>query len=194
MGAASTSEAPAPLAPDASGRRVNTRILGLGLLVVLPLLIVLILNLGRDPHSVRSPLIGRPAPPFALPPVGGGAPVSLASLRGKPVVINFWATWCVPCYQEHRALVEAARSRGDAQFLGVVYDDEEPRVQSFLQERGRSYPSLMDPEGKTAIAYGIFGVPETYFIDGEGRIVEKFVGPLNPEAIDRLLARAKAGR
>ena len=186
---------PAPAAAaSAPGPRVNRVALGLGLAVVLPLLAILVLNLGRDPHSVRSPLIGRPAPSFTLTPVGGGPPVSLESLRGKPVVINFWATWCVPCFQEHPALQAAARAMGrEVQFLGVVYDDEEARVRSFLAERGQAYPSLVDDGARTAIAYGVAGVPETYFIDGAGRISAKYSLPLDPETILQLVAQAKAG-
>jgi cytochrome c biogenesis protein CcmG/thiol:disulfide interchange protein DsbE len=173
--------------------RVNRKVLVAGLAIALPLLAVLVANLGRDPRSVRSPLVGRPAPPFRLVPVGGGAPIALASLHGKPVVINFWATWCVPCFQEHAALVESARSLPDVQFLGIVYEDDEARTGEFLRERGTSYPSLMDNEGKTAIAYGVFGVPETFFIDPEGRIVEKYVGALDRGAIFALVARARGG-
>ena len=186
---------PAPAAAASAPRpRVNRVALGLGLAVVLPLLAILVLNLGRDPHSVRSPLIGRMAPSFTLTPVGGGTPVSIESLRGKPVVINFWATWCVPCFQEHPALQAAARSMGaDVQFLGIVYDDEEGRVRSFLAERGQSYPSLLDDGARTAIAYGVAGVPETYFIDGAGRISAKYSLPLDPETIVQLVAQAKAG-
>jgi len=172
---------------------LNRKVLAAGLLVAVPLLAVLILNLGRDPHSVPSPLVGHAAPPFSLTPVGGGPPVSLGSLRGRPAVINFWATWCVPCAQEHPALTRAARSLGSqVQLLGIVYEDEEARIQSFLDQRGGAYPSLMDPAGKTAIAYGVFGVPETYFIDREGTIVSKFVGPLSPDVLAAELKKAGA--
>jgi cytochrome c biogenesis protein CcmG/thiol:disulfide interchange protein DsbE len=189
MATAPTSDA-APPRPS----RVNPWVLGAGLAVVVPLLAVLVMNLGRDPHSIRSPLVGRPAPAFSLAPVGGGSPVSLDSLRGRPVVVNFWATWCVPCFEEHAALTAAARTFGDdVQFLGVVYEDDEARTQAFLAERGSSYPALMDPEGRTAIAFGVFGVPETFFIDAQGHIVEKYVGPLNRGTIAALIARTKGG-
>jgi cytochrome c biogenesis protein CcmG/thiol:disulfide interchange protein DsbE len=173
--------------------RINRKVLVAGLAIVLPLLAVLVANLGRDPHSVRSPLVGRPAPAFSLTPVGGGNPVALDSLRGKPVVINFWATWCVPCFQEHPALTEAARSLRDVQFLGIVYEDEEALTGEFLRQRGSAYPTLMDKDGKAAIAYGVFGVPETFFIGADGRIVEKYVGPLDRGTIVELVARAKGG-
>jgi cytochrome c biogenesis protein CcmG/thiol:disulfide interchange protein DsbE len=163
---------------------MNRRILSVGLILIVPLLGVLYANLGRDPHSIASPLIGQAAPPFELRPVGGGPSVSLEGLRGTPVVVNFWATWCVPCAEEHGALVKAAQDLGSGvQFLGVVYEDDEKRAADFLTERGKPYPSLMDADGKTAISYGVFGVPETYFIDRSGTIVAKFVGPLDPETL-----------
>jgi cytochrome c biogenesis protein CcmG/thiol:disulfide interchange protein DsbE len=172
---------------------LNRKVLVAGVLVAVPLLAVLLLNLGRDPQAAPSPLVGLPAPPFSLTPVGGGPTVTLASLRGRPVVLNFWATWCIPCVEEHSALTQTARSRGsEVHFLGIVYNDEEVRIQSFLHLRDRAYPSLMDQGGKTAIAYGVHGVPETYFVDPRGVIVSKFVGPLNPEALAEELKKAGA--
>ena len=178
-------------ATGASARpmRLNVRVLAAAALVVVPLLVVLVLNLGRDPRAVRSPLVGRAAPSFALKPVGGGAQVGLDSLRGRPVVLNFWATWCVPCFQEQAALSAGAAAFPGVNFLGVVYEDEEAKSRDFLAEHGQAYPSLMDHEGKTAIAYGVFGVPETFFIDRGGRIVEKYVGPLDGETLAALVRR-----
>ena len=172
---------------------MNRKVFAAGLVVAVPLLAVLLLNIGRDPHAAASPLVGRPAPPFNLTPAGGGPPVTLASLRGRLVVLNFWATWCVPCEQEHQALTRAARALGsEVQFLGAVYDDEEDRIQSFLALRGRAYPALMDPEGKTAIAYGVYGVPETYFINRDGIIVSKFKGPLSSRTLAEEIKKARA--
>jgi cytochrome c biogenesis protein CcmG, thiol:disulfide interchange protein DsbE len=185
--------APSSAAAPASRATVNRRVLLLGLVVVACLLGVLLLNLGRDPHSIRSPLIGRPAPPFALVPVGGGAPLTSESLRGRPVVLNFWATWCAPCLEEHETLQRAAAALGrDVQFLGVVYEDEEDRVKAFQQRYGATYPSLLDPEGNAAIAYGVAGVPETYFIDAAGVIRAKYAFPLTPETVAENLK--KVGR
>lgn len=173
---------------------MNRRVLLAGLLVVLPLLVVLRANLGRDPHLIESPLVGKPAPAFRLEKLSGGAPLGLEDFKGKPVVMNFWATWCVPCMQEHPTLTEASQQlRDQVQFLGVVFDDEEQRVRSFVDENGSPYPALLDPEGKAAVAYGVQGVPETYFIDPQGVIVSKYVGPLDPATLARELEKTRAG-
>jgi cytochrome c biogenesis protein CcmG/thiol:disulfide interchange protein DsbE len=181
-----------PAAPTAPSSAVNRRVLLVGLAVVAPLVAVLLLNLGRDPHSIRSPLVGRAAPPFALVPVGGGAVVTSESLKGRPLVLNFWATWCAPCLQEHETLVRTAEAlRGEVTFLGVVYEDDENRVRAFLQRHGSAYPSLLDPEARTAIAYGVAGVPETYFIDAAGVIQAKVAYPLDPQTMAENLGKVR---
>jgi cytochrome c biogenesis protein CcmG, thiol:disulfide interchange protein DsbE len=173
---------------------VNRRVLLVGLLLVLPLLGVLVSGLGRD-LTVRSPLVGRAAPAFSLRPVGGGPAVATADLRGKPAVVNFWATWCVPCYQEHGVLTSAAKAlEGQVRFVGIIYEDSEDNVQQFTREQGAAYPSLIDDGGRAAIAYGIFGVPETYFLDAAGTIVSKYVGPLDEAQLAAELRKAGLGK
>ena len=167
---------------------MNRRVLIAGLLVVAPLLVFLAMGLGQDPRKVRTPMVGRDAPDFTLPTVDGGESIRLSALEGRPVVINFWATWCVPCYAEHKVLIDGAQSRPDVAFLGIVYQDEAQRVRGFLQQNGSAYPSLMDAGGAAAISYGVYGVPETFFIDASGTIVAKHEGPLDPVSMRERLA------
>ncbi len=170
---------------------MNKAVLISGLVIFAALVGVLFLNLGHDPSAIDSPLIGKPAPNFALKAVGTGEMLDVAKLRGKPAIINFWATWCGPCYQEHPVLVQNARVLGqDVQFVGVVFNDTEQKIQQFLAQRGSAYPTLLDEQGKTAVAYGVGGVPETFFLDKNGTIVAKYAGPLTTEELQANLAKA----
>ena len=168
---------------------MNRAVLIFGTIVTGALIALLLLGLGRDPKHIASPLIGKPAPAFALKRAGSGESIDLASLRGKPVVLNFWATWCAPCWEEHPVLNETSRALGDrVQFLGVVFQDEESKILSFLQQRGAAYPTVVDDRGKTAIAYGVGGVPETFILDANGTIVVKHDGPISGEQLQSYLA------
>jgi cytochrome c biogenesis protein CcmG/thiol:disulfide interchange protein DsbE len=170
---------------------MNRIVLISGIVIAAALVIVLFVGLGKDPSIINSPLIGKPAPNFALKAVGTGETLDVASLRGKPAIINFWATWCGPCYQEHPVLVQNARVLGkNVQFVGVVFNDTEQKIQAFLNERGSSYPTLLDQSGKVALAYGVGGVPETFFLDRTGKIVAKFAGPMTTEDIQANLVKA----
>lgn len=170
---------------------MNRKVLWIGAALALPVLLVLGFNLGRDPKNVRTPMIGRTAPGFDLRRAGGSERVTLASFRGRPAVVNFWATWCVPCYAEHPILVDGATRNPDVSFIGVGYDDSEQKIVEFLREYGSSYPSLIDDGGRTAIAYGVYGVPETFFIDGRGVIVSKVTGPVDEKSLAENLAKAR---
>lgn len=163
---------------------MNWKILAAGALVVVPLVWVLAEGFGRDPRALPSVLEGTEAPGFSLTTLEGEV-VSLDSLRGSPVVLNFWATWCVPCLQEHPVLLQGAsryKGRGVV-FLGLLYGDEPEKATAYLEKHGAAYPTLLDPGQRTAIDYGVGGVPETFFLDREGRIVRKVSGPLSPDVL-----------
>ncbi len=171
---------------------MNKGVLALGVVVTAPLLALLLLNIGRNPSAIASPLIQKPAPDVRLKNLEGGGSLQMSSLRGKPVVVNFWATWCIPCVQEHAALTRAARANPDVAFLGVVYEDTTENALGFLAQRGSAYSSYADDDGKAAIAFGVYGVPETFFINPQGTIIEKYVGPLDDGLIrERLVAVRK---
>jgi cytochrome c biogenesis protein CcmG/thiol:disulfide interchange protein DsbE len=168
---------------------MNRTVLTTGVVISAILIGLLFLGLGKNPNEIRSPLIGRPAPAFALREAGTGRTVDVGQFRGKPVVINFWATWCGPCWEEHPVLVAGARARSNVQFLGVVFQDTEEKILGFLEQRGSSYPTVVDDRGKTAIAYGVAGVPETFFLDANGVIVAKYSGPLNAADLENELRK-----
>jgi len=165
---------------DAPQGGVDLKVLLIGLALVAPLIGLLGWGFTSDPHSMDKPLVGKQAPSFTLPRLADGADIGSETLLGKPVVVNFWATWCVPCAQEHPNLVEAAKRWGDdVQFVGIVYQDKNEAVEAWLDRHGgRAYPTLIDVNAKAAIAYGVYGVPETYFIGADGVIRDKHVGPI----------------
>ena len=136
-------------------------------------------------------MIGKPVPQFALQPVpelvDNGQPVPGFSntelARGKPSVVNFWASWCVPCVQEHPVLVEMVRRTG-VDLYGINYKDQASAARRFLGHYGNPYRAVgVDGNGRTAIEWGVYGMPETFVVDGAGRIVYKHVGPISPEAL-----------
>jgi cytochrome c biogenesis protein CcmG/thiol:disulfide interchange protein DsbE len=169
---------------------MNRTVLFIGLFIAAAVIGVLFLGLGKDPQKIDSPLVGRIAPDFALKVVGTGETLDLQKFRGKPLVINFWATWFGPCWQEHPVLVAGAKAlQPNIQFLGVVFQDDETKILDFLRDRGTAYPTLVDDRGKTAIAYGVGGVPETFFLDANGKIVAKYDGPLSPDILESYVAK-----
>lgn len=160
-------------------------------------------QLGKDPTLVDSPLIGRSAPAAVLPDLEGDGSVSLADLRGRIVVVNFWASWCVPCREEHPHLVSAANNYRDAEvtFVGVNYQDQRGSAIGFLDDLGRGDPSVYryvtDPGSQLALELGVFGVPETFFIGRDGIVVAKITGAakygLLSTALDEILAGREPG-
>jgi cytochrome c biogenesis protein CcmG/thiol:disulfide interchange protein DsbE len=142
---------------------------------------ILAYGLRANPRAVPSPLVGRAAPEFNLPRFDGAGDIRLADLRGRIVVVNFWASWCIPCREEAAAL-EAIwrRHRGDGVVMvGVNIQDSRPAAGKFLIETRPSYPNVVDATGKTSIAYGIYGVPETFVLDRDGTIRARIVGAVD---------------
>ena len=147
-------------------------------LAAVPVLAVLAYGFRSDPRAIPSPLVGRPAMALALTSYEG-APMGLEALRGKVVLLNFWASWCYPACYEEAPVLEAAwrayRERGLV-VLGVDIQDTESAASRFIRQFGLSFPNAPDPKGKVSIDYGVYGVPETFVIDKQGRIRDKQVG------------------
>jgi DsbE subfamily thiol:disulfide oxidoreductase len=141
----------------------------------------------RDPSVVPSALIDKPAPAFDLPPLYDDLPgLAQADLNGKPVLVNFFASWCVPCRAEHPLLMRL-KEEGVALY-GIAYKDKPADAKAFLAELGNPFSRVaMDSSGRTGIDFGVYGVPETYVIDGTGRIRFRQVGPLYPYVLDEQL-------
>jgi len=149
------------------------------------LIALLAFGFTRSPKDIPSPLVRQPAPAFTLALLDGGH-LTLGGLRGKVVVLNFWASWCYPaCWNEAsrlQAAWERFRERGVV-LVGIVYQDREQGAREFIRKHGKTYPNGMDPRSRIAIDYGVYGVPETFFIDREGRIAHKHVGEIGMEVL-----------
>ena len=156
------------------------------LLIVVPSMVLLFFSLTRDPRELPSALLGKPAPNFILKTLEGKT-VSLQDALGKPVVVNFWSTWCGSCAFEHHLIQEAYRTYSQVVFFSILYEDSEENARDFLKQYGEGAPILLDPNLKTAIDYGVAGVPETYFVNRAGRVIYKNSGVLSPETIAKIL-------
>jgi cytochrome c biogenesis protein CcmG, thiol:disulfide interchange protein DsbE len=151
-----------------------------------------------DPSKVPSALIGRPAPAFVLAPLpglarGGAAVPGLSGdeLKGALTVVNVWASWCAPCRQEHPVLMELARNPA-FRVVGINYKDQPENARRFLGALGNPFAAVgVDANGRTAIDWGVYGVPETFVVGPDGAIRHKHIGPLTREALPALLAEAK---
>lgn len=157
---------------------------------------LLAFGLTRDPRALPSALVGERAPDFSLRDMDTGEVVGLRDFRGQVVVVNFWASWCVACREEHPNFVGAwdrYRDRGVV-FLGILYEDTPANAQAYMRELGGDWPSLLDPGSRTAIDYGVYGVPETFFVDREGRIAHKRVGATSYEELVAWVERLLQGR
>ena len=163
-------------------------------LVLLLFVGVLATRRSAADKQADSPLLGKPAP--ALSGSGlDGQQVTLASQQGKWVVVNFLASWCVPCRQEHPELMKFTQrheAKGDATVLGVIFDDSTGNVRRFFGELGGTWPVIGDPGGRIALDYGVRGPPESFLIDPQGFVVWKAIGQVSADGLDRLVAEGQA--
>jgi cytochrome c biogenesis protein CcmG/thiol:disulfide interchange protein DsbE len=170
-------------------------------LMMLPMIVFLALaalfwfRLGDgDPSRIPSALIGHPAPQTSLPPLQGllnkGAQVpglDPANFKGKVSVVNVWASWCVPCHDEAPLLTELAKDNR-LQLIGINYKDTSDNAQRFLDRYGNPFASVgVDGNGRAAIEWGVYGVPETFIVGRDGKIAYKLVGPITPDNIGSVL-------
>jgi cytochrome c biogenesis protein CcmG/thiol:disulfide interchange protein DsbE len=154
----------------------------------LGLLVAFALGLGRDPRLVPSPLIAKPVPDFALPPVKGRSlGLAAGDLKGEVSLVNVFASWCVACREEHPVLMRL-RADGTAPIHGLDYKDNPDDAARWLDSMGDPYTRTgADVDGRVAIDWGVYGVPETFVVDARGRIAFKQVGPITPETLERTL-------
>ncbi|TPI34125.1 DsbE family thiol:disulfide interchange protein [Mesorhizobium sp. B3-1-6] len=167
------------------------------LFVLLPLLVFLGLAglflsqllSGRDASEIPSALIGLPAPQTDLPPLGGTSLPGLASkdFTGKVTLVNVFASWCAPCREEHPVLLGLSQDKRFT-LAALNYKDQPENASRFLGELGNPYQAIgVDPAGRAAIDWGVYGVPETFVIGKDGKIAYKHVGPLTPDSVRALL-------
>ncbi len=164
-------------------------------ILVLALLALLVAGLLRPRDPAGTPLAGQPAPDFKLQTLVGGQ-ISLSSLRGRAVVLNFWASWCLPCRDEAPLLRQAALEGADRNYvvIGIAIEDRPEDVRKFVDEFGLGFPILLDNDGERAkVRFGVTGVPETFFIDKNGKIVSRLASPLTRSTLEAELARVLKG-
>jgi cytochrome c biogenesis protein CcmG/thiol:disulfide interchange protein DsbE len=163
-------------------------------LIIAPLLWLLAFGFTRDARYITSPLLAKEAAPFTVT-LFDGRKVRLNELRGKAVFVNFWASWCLPCREEARELEAAWQKVKDKNmvFLGVAVQDTDQNSREFLKEFNITYPNGKDEAGKIAVDYGTWGIPESFFIDPEGRITYKHVGAIRAALVINKLDEAVKG-
>ncbi|NQV07161.1 redoxin domain-containing protein [bacterium] len=168
-----------------TGRWIRFTAIGVTGLFLLLLVVTLGSRFGTDPRLVESPLIGEPAPSISLDYLERQGSWNLDDHAGHVVIVNFWASWCVGCRLEHDDLLETAatfREQGVV-LLGVTFPDDPAESIAFLDELGRGYDSVIDPGSRVAVEYGVFGIPETFIIDGHGIVRAKIAGESTIEAL-----------
>ncbi|SEQ23775.1 cytochrome c biogenesis protein CcmG, thiol:disulfide interchange protein DsbE [Devosia sp. YR412] len=170
---------------------------GLPLIALVALVAIFASSMNRDPGLVRSVLIDKPAPVFAMAEVPElGVPgFDTEALKGEVTVVNVFASWCIPCRDEHPLLV-ALKDITGVRLFGINQSDAPENARAFLAELGNPYDAVgMDRDRRVSIDWGVYGVPETFVVDAEGTITFKHVGPLSPEDVEaKLLPAIEAAR
>ncbi len=160
--------------------------------VLLALAVVAATRPSQQATAVPSPLLGKVAPSFDAPRLGGGR-LSLASLRGRYVVLNFFASWCPPCQEEEPALVrfafDQARRPDGAVLVGVVFDDPDAAARQFVETWGARWPTVTDPGGQVATDYGVTAPPSTFVIAPGGKVVAEESGPVTAAQLERAVGQ-----
>ncbi len=179
-----------PTAPAAAGGLKRTLAVGGTLLLTTLFVYVVVAAFKRGPeavHEVPFMLAGQPAPPFTMKRLDNGETVQMKDFIGKrPIVLNFWATWCGPCKMEQPVLDWGYEKYSDKiTFIGVVFEDTEENTKAFVKENRTTWPQLFDSKSTVAVDYAVSGVPETYFIDKKGIILNKFAGPIDPGTLEK---------
>lgn len=170
-----------------SGRRIWLYLLPLAVFAVAAA--VLTWGLTRDARVLPSALLNRPAPEFTLPPLPGRDEhgFSRADLGGEPMLVNIWASWCVPCRAEHPVITRLAEEQGVI-VHGINYKDQPADARAFLEQLGDPFRLIgQDRDGRVAIEWGVYGVPETFVIDRDGRIRYRHVGPMMPRDVEQTI-------
>lgn len=170
----------------------------IGFLVLIGLLLVLYTGLWRDASHIPSAQIGKAAQKFTLLKLQDDNLIALDDFKGQWVVLNFWASWCGACKTEHHVLMKAGKQfsiNPKVSLIGINYKDSKSNALKFLNRLGTfPYPSGQDPLGRTGIDFGVYGLPETFFINPQGIIVSRHVGAITPEIIEQQLAPVLKGK
>jgi cytochrome c biogenesis protein CcmG/thiol:disulfide interchange protein DsbE len=147
----------------------------------------LALRPGHDPATLPSAMIDKPAPDFDLAGVAGAPGLSRAALQGHAAIVNFFASWCLPCRSEHPLLMRLSEEE-HVPLFGIAYKDKPEDAARFLGQLGDPYRRVgLDETGRVGIDFGVYGVPETYFVDRQGIVRWRWAGPLTPEIVDHQL-------
>lgn len=171
---------------------MNRTVFLVGVIIAAAIVAVLFVGLGKNPAEIRSPLVGKPAPVFALREVGTNRTVDITQYRGKPLVVNFWATWCAPCLKEMPELSALDAMREDVSVVGLAYEEiDVPAMQAFLAKRPVVYPiAIVDTYDPPAAFDTPRGLPMTYLVAPDGTVARQFLGPVTAHQIEEAIAAA----